>query len=351
MEFTASQIAEFLNGEVDGDPGATVRDVSKIEEGKPATLSFLANPKYEKHIYTTRATIVLVNRDFKPSHPVSCTMIRVSDPYQAIASLLELKEQMKPVPRGIDERAFVDPSVRIGDNVYAGPFSVLSPGVIIGNNVIIHPQVYIGENSVIGNGTVLHPGVKIYHGCHIGSGCTLHAGVVIGGDGFGFAPQEGSNYKKIPQVGNVVIEDYVEIGSNTTVDRAMMGSTIIRRGVKLDNLIQVAHNVEIGENTVIAAQAGIAGSTKIGAGCMIGGQAGIIGHLTIADGVKIAAQSGISASIKQKNEIIQGSPGFQFGKYQRSYVLYRKLPELYQQIRDLEKEVARLKAGDRKGGN
>ncbi len=346
MEFSARQIADFLKGEIEGDPDATVRDISRIEEGKAGTLAFLANPKYEKHLYTTGATIVLVNMDFKPSKPVSCTLVRVEDAYQAIASLLELKEQMKPVPSGIDAKAHIDPSVKTGKNVYVGQFSVISAGSVIGDGVLIHPQVFIGENVVIGANTVLRAGVKIYGDCRIGEECHIHSGVVIGSDGFGFAPQSDKNYKKIPQVGNVVIEDRVEIGANTTIDRAMMGSTIIRRGVKLDNLIQVAHNVEIGENTVIAAQSGIAGSTKVGANCMVGGQVGIIGHLNIAEGVRIAAQSGVGISVDEKNAVIQGSPAFMYGKYQRSYVVFKKLPELYQKLAQLEKEIDDLK-GDR----
>jgi UDP-3-O-[3-hydroxymyristoyl] glucosamine N-acyltransferase len=342
MEFTARQIADFLGGEVEGNPEVVVNDFSKIEEGQTGTLSFLANPRYEKHLYNTKATIVIVNRGLILSQPVSCTLIRVEDAYSAIASLLEIKQQMKPAPSGIDEKSHIDPTAVTGKDVYIGPFSVISAGVVIGDGVIIHPQVYIGENCVIGNNTVLHPGVKIYHECRIGEGCTLHAGVVIGGDGFGFAPSD-SNYKKIPQVGNVILESNVEVGANTTIDRAMIGSTIIRKGVKLDNLIQVAHNVEIGENTVIAAQTGIAGSTRVGADCMIGGQVGIIGHLIIADGVKIAAQSGVGTSVIEKNEIIQGSPAFQYGKYQRSYVLYKKLPEVFQRVNRMEQEIGELR--------
>ena len=343
MEFTAIQIAEFLNGQVDGDPGVIISDVSKIEDGKEGTLAFLANPKYEKYLYDTRASIVLVNKNFQPTGKVSCTLIRVDDAYQAIASLLQLREQLKPVPEGIEKNVAIDPAARIGTGVYIGHFAVISAGVVIGNKVQIHSQVYIGENVIIGNNTILHPGVKVYNDCRIGENCTIHAGVVIGSDGFGFAPQSDKNYKKIPQVGNVVLEDNVEVGSNTTIDRAMMGSTIIRKGVKLDNLIQIAHNVEIGANTVIAAQTGVAGSTKVGRGCMIGGQVGIVGHLTIADGVKIAAQSGIGVNINEENEIVQGSPAFQYGKYQRSYVLYKKLPELYRQVSKLESELGNLK--------
>ncbi|MFO7922832.1 MAG: UDP-3-O-(3-hydroxymyristoyl)glucosamine N-acyltransferase [Bacteroidales bacterium] len=343
MEFTARQIAEFLNGEVEGDPHIIVNDVSKIEEGKQGTLAFLANPKYEKYIYDTRASVVLVNMDFKPDRPVPCTLVRVADAYQAVAELLRLREKMEPVPSGIERDAYVDSRAQIGNEVYIGHFSVISAGAVIGNNARIYPHVFIGKNVVVGDSTVIYPGTRIYPECRIGSECTLHSGVVVGGDGFGFAPRSDSNYTKVPQVGNVIIEDHVEIGSNTTIDRAMIGSTILRKGVKLDNLIQVAHNVEIGENTVIAAQSGIAGSTKIGAGCMIGGQVGIIGHITIADGVKIAAQSGVGVSITDKDDIVQGSPAFHYGRYQRSYILYKKLPELYQQIRKLENEMDDMK--------
>lgn len=343
MEFTARQIADFLNGEVEGDPELTVRDFSRIEEGKEGTIAFLANPKYERYIYTTGASVVLVNRDFKAAHPVSCTLVRVDDAYQAIASLLQYREQMKPVPSGIAGNAFIDPSATTGKDVYVGHFAVISAGAVIGDKVRIYPQVFIGENVVIGNNTILYPGVKVYNDCRIGGGCTLHAGVVIGSDGFGFAPRADKNYQKIPQTGNVVLEDFVEVGANTTIDRAMMGSTIIRRGVKLDNLIQVAHNVEIGENTVIAAQSGIAGSTSVGRDCMIGGQVGIVGHLRIADGVKIAAQSGVASGITEKNGIVQGTPAFNYRQYQKSYVLYKKLPDLYRQVRKIEEYIDELK--------
>ena len=348
MEFTAGQIAAVLKGVVEGDPGVTVSDVSKIEDGRPGTISFLANPKYEKYIYETAASVVIVNKGFKPDRPVTATLVIVDDAYQAIASLLQMREEMKSVPSGISDRAFVDPSVRKGEDIYIGHFSVISKGAVLGNNVRVYPQVFIGENVVIGDGTIIHPGVRVYHDSKIGKECTLHSGVVIGSDGFGFAPRSDKNYKKIPQVGNVVIEDQVEVGANTTIDRAMIGSTLIRAGVKLDNLIQVAHNVEIGENTVIAAQSGIAGSTKVGANCMIGGQVGIVGHLTIADGVKIAAQSGIGVSIKQKDEIVQGSPAFQYGKYQRSYVLFKNLPDLAKKITKLENEIEELRKDENK---
>ncbi len=343
MKFTAGQIAEYLNGSVEGDPGATVDDVSRIEEGRPGTLAFLSNPKYEKFLYTTKASVVLVNSEFKPSGNISCTLVRVDDAYQAIAALLQLREEMKPALTGISGNASVDTSAIIGADVYIGHYAVISEGVHVGDNVKIHPQVFIGEDVRIGRNTVLYPGVKIYPGCIIGEECTLHAGVVVGSDGFGFAPQSDSNYRKIPQVGNVVVEDRVEIGANSTIDRAMMGSTIIREGVKLDNLIQVAHSVEIGRNTVIAAQTGIAGSTKVGADCMVGGQVGIIGHLTVADGTRIAAQSGVAGNITEKNTIVQGSPSFQYSKYQRSYVLYRKLPQLYERLQKLEEDIEAMR--------
>ena len=343
MEFTAKMIADFLKGKIEGDPDSKVTNVSKIEEGTPGTISFLANPKYEKYIYTTNASIVIVNDDFKPEKPVKTTLIRVPNAYQALAALLELQEKMKPQKKGIDSMAFVHPSAKIGENAYIGAFAVVSENASIGNNVKIYPQVYIGDNCSVKDNTTIYPGVKIYNDCHVGADCVIHAGVVIGSDGFGFAPQEGNDYKKVPQVGNVIIEDHVEIGANTAIDRATMGSTIIRKGVKLDNLIQIAHNVEVGENTVMAGQSGIAGSTKVGKNVMIAGQVGLIGHISIADKVKIAAQSGITQSIKTEGDIVQGSPSFGFAKYQRSYVLFRKLPDIYEQIRELEKQVKELK--------
>jgi UDP-3-O-[3-hydroxymyristoyl] glucosamine N-acyltransferase len=344
MEFTAKMIADFLKGRVEGNPDVKVSNISKIEEGTPGTITFLANPKYEKYIYDTEASIVIVNDSFVPERPVKTTLVRVPDAYQALASLLELQSKMKPQKSGVDSLAFVHPSARIGENVYIGPFAVISENVKIGNNTKIYPQVFIGDNSTVKENTTIYPGVRVYNDCHIGSDCIIHAGVVIGSDGFGFAPQEGSDYKKIPQVGNVIIEDHVEIGANTAIDRATMGSTIIRRGVKLDNLIQIAHNVEVGENTVMAGQSGIAGSTKVGKNVMIGGQVGIIGHITVADKVKIAAQSGITLPIKTEGDIVQGSPSFGFAKYQRCYVLFRKLPDIYDQINELERQVKELKA-------
>jgi len=339
MKFTAQDIAEFLKGEVDGDGSVVVNNVSRIEEGKPGTLSFLANPKYEHFIYTTQSSIVLVNKNFKSDKEIAPTLIRVEDPYQSLAGLLEMYEQSKPQKIGIEEPSYISKSASIGDKIYVGAFAYIGSNVKIGDNVKIYPHAYVGDNVVIGDNTTLNSGVKIYENCNIGSNCIFHSGVVIGGDGFGFAPSSANDYKKVPQVGNVVIEDHVEIGANTCVDRATMGSTIIRKGVKLDNLIQVAHNVEIDENTVIASQTGIAGSAKVGKNCMIGGQVGIVGHLSIADEVKIAAQSGIGRTIKNKGAVLQGSPAFDFGPYQKSYVLFKNLPKMREQLNDMERKL------------
>jgi UDP-3-O-[3-hydroxymyristoyl] glucosamine N-acyltransferase len=335
MEFTAKQIAGFLGGTVEGDPEALVNDVSRIEEGRPGTLSFLANMKYQGHIYETKSSIVLVNNDFVPTQPLACTLVKVDDPYRSLAKLLVMVEK-RPNRTGIEPMAFVHESATLGTDVYIGAFSYVSKGARIGNNVKIFPQVYISEDVVIGDDTWIYSGARIHNSSVIGTHCLIHSGVVIGGDGFGFAPVTGSDFTKVPQIGNVVIEDYVEIGTNTTIDRATIGSTIIHKGVKLDNLIQIAHNVEIGENTVIAAQTGISGSTRIGKNCMIGGQVGIIGHINIADGTKIAAQSGVGQSVKNPGTAIQGSPAYELIPYQRSYVYFKKLPDLVERIRQLE---------------
>lgn len=343
MEFTARQIAAFLNGEIDGDPEIKVNSVSKIEEGKEGCLSFLANPKYEKYIYDTNSSIVLVNRSFQPEKSISATLIRVENAYEAFARLLELYQQSTPKKEGTNSLASIHHTASIGEQVYIGEFTCISQNASIGNGSKIYPQVYIGDNVKIGENTIIYPGVKIYHDCIIGSNCIIHAGVVIGSDGFGFAPQDGSEYKKIPQIGNVIIEDDVELGSNVTIDRATMGSTIIHKGVKLDNLIQIAHNVEIGENTVIAAQVGISGSTKIGRNCMIGGQAGLTGHLNIADEVKIAAQAGIGHDHKIKGQIVAGSPAIEMSRWRKSTIIFMKLPELREQVLNLIKDVESLK--------
>jgi UDP-3-O-[3-hydroxymyristoyl] glucosamine N-acyltransferase len=336
MNFTAKQIAGYLDGTVEGNPDVQVNDVSRIEDGRPGTLSFLANPKYQGHIYDTRASIVLVRHDFVAAQPVDCTLIRVEDPYRSLAKLLVLVEK-RPNRSGVEPMAFVHEDAILGQNVYVGAFSYVSKGARLGDNVKIFPQVYISEDVVIGDDTWIYSGARIHNNSIIGAHCLIHSGAVIGGDGFGFAPVTGSNFAKVPQIGNVVIEDYVEVGTNTTIDRATIGSTILRKGVKLDNLIQIAHNVEIGENTVIAAQTGISGSTRIGKNCMIGGQVGIIGHITIADGTKIAAQSGVGQSVKTGGTAIQGSPAFDLIPYQRPYVYFKKLPELVERIRKIEK--------------
>lgn len=341
MEFQAKDIAALLSGSVEGDPEVAVNNVSKIEEGKPGTLAFLANPKYEHYIYTTGASIVLVNEDFKPAHPCPCTLIRVKSAYDAIATLLQMYESMKPKPAGIEQPSYVSETATVGENPYIGAFAYIGRGAQLGNNVKIYPQAYIGDGVTVGDDTVIYSGVKVYAGCVIGKGCILHSGAVIGADGFGFVP-EGDYYKKIPQIGNVVLEDNVEIGANTCIDRATMGSTRIHDGVKLDNLIQIAHNVVIGRNTVIAAQSGVAGTAKVGENCVFGGQVGIIGHLEIGNGTQIAAQSGITNSVKEKS-VLRGSPAFDLPYYQKCYVVFRKLPELYNQLRDLQKEVKELK--------
>ncbi len=342
MIFTASIIAEFLKGTVEGDPQAIVNEVSKIEEGKVGTLSFLANPKYEKYIYETQATIVIVNEDFKPSKKVGSTLIRVKNAYEAFAALLQLYEQSKPKKIGVSKMASISETALLGENLYIGDFTVVSDHVSLATGVQLYPQVYLGDNVKIGEGSVLHPGVKVYEGTEIGAHCVIHAGAIIGGDGFGFAPNQENNYQKVPQVGKVIIEDHVEVGANTTIDRATMGATILRKGVKLDNLIMIAHNVEVGENTVMAAQTGVSGSTRIGKNCMFGGQVGLIGHITIANGVKIAAQSGIPKSISEEGAVLQGSPAFDFGPYQRSYVLFKNLPSIRNQISDLERKISDL---------
>lgn len=338
MEFSASQIAAVLGGIVEGNPDVKISRLSKIEEGEPGTLSFLANPKYTPFIYTTRASIVIVNKDFTPDQPVLSTLVRVPDAYTAFAKLLELYNQIKNEKQGVSSLAFISKSARIGQNVYIGEFAYVGDNVVIGDNSKIFPQVFLGDNVSVGSGTTIFAGVVIYSDNVIGNQCTIHGGVTIGADGFGFAPQEDKNYKKVAQIGNVVIEDNVEIGSNTTIDRATLGSTIIRKGAKLDNLIQIAHNVEIGENTVIAAQTGISGSTKIGRNCMIAGQVGFVGHLNIGDEVKIGAQSGISGNLKD-GSIVMGSPAIDISTHRRSLVHFKNLAEIVKRLDELERKV------------
>jgi UDP-3-O-[3-hydroxymyristoyl] glucosamine N-acyltransferase len=341
MKFSADQIASLLGGFVDGDPTVSVSSLSKIEEGVPGTLTFLSNPKYTPYIYSTGASVAIVAKDFSPEKqlPVTLTLIRVDDPYASFGKLLQTYNQLRMPKPGVAPNAHLSEGVSVGEGVHIGPLTYVGAQVTIGKGVIIYPGCFIGDHVRIGDDTVLYAGVRIYADCVIGARCTLHSGVVIGGDGFGFAPSSTDQYAKVPQIGNVILEDHVEVGANTTIDRATLGSTVIRKGVKLDNLIQVAHNVEIGENTVIAAQTGVAGSTRIGKNCMIGGQVGIVGHLVIADGVKIAAQSGIGHDITEPGMTVQGSPAFAVMDYRKAYVGFRKLPELMARIHALEKAL------------
>ncbi|MFA5781394.1 MAG: UDP-3-O-(3-hydroxymyristoyl)glucosamine N-acyltransferase [Bacteroidales bacterium] len=336
MKFTAKQIAELLNGVIEGDAEVTVNKLSKIEEGEPCSLSFLANPLYTQYVYTTNASIVIVNKSFIPDHPVKSTLIKVDSAEIAFAKLLEMYNQIKYNKVGISQKSSIAETAKVGENVYVGDFAFIGEKVVIGNNVKIYPQVYIGDNSIVDDNTILFAGVKIYSDNEIGKNCIIHSGCVIGSDGFRYAPQNESA-KKVAQIGNVIIEDDVEIGANCTIDRATLGSTILRKGVKFDNLIHIAHNVEIGENTYIAANNVIAGSTKIGKNCMFSGQVGIVGHLNIADNTIIAAQSGISKSITKKGESYMGSPAFEVGKYRKSYIHFRNLSELVERIEKLEK--------------
>lgn len=342
MVFTARQIADYLGGTIEGDENVEVSQFSKIEEGKEGSLSFLANLQYKKFIYETKSSIVLINNDLILDSKVHTTLIRVENAYQSLAKLLQLYDSMKPQKTGIDSGAFISASATVEDECYIGTFAYIGDNSTIGQASKIYPQVYIGNNVQIGKNVTLFPGVKIYDDCIIGDACTIHSGAVIGSDGFGFAPNSENEYSKVPQIGKVILEDHVEIGANTTVDRATMGATVIKRGVKLDNLIQIAHNVEVANNTVIAAQTGIAGSTKVGKNCMIGGQVGINGHISIADGVRVAAQSGISSDIKEA-KTVQGAPAFDYGPYQKSYVMFKKLPEIYKQINSLQREIEALK--------
>ncbi|MCM4171026.1 UDP-3-O-(3-hydroxymyristoyl)glucosamine N-acyltransferase [Arenibacter sp. TNZ] len=337
MIFTASQIAGILEGDVEGNPEIAVHKLSKIEEGEKGALTFLANPKYTSYIYTTKASITIVNRDFVPDHHLETTLIKVDDAYKSFSKLLEYYNQVKNNKVGIEEPVFKSESASYGKDFYLGAFAYLGNNVIIGDNVKIYPNVYIGDNVTIGNGVVIFAGAKIYSETRIGNNCVVHSGVVIGADGFGFAPTENGEYITIPQTGNVIIEDNVDIGAGTTIDRATLGSTILRRGVKLDNQIQIAHNVEIGEHTVIAAQTGIAGSTKIGKYCKIGGQVGIVGHIVIGDRVKIQAQSGIGRNVKD-DEILQGSPALNYGDYNKSYVHFKNLPKIINRLEHIEKK-------------
>lgn len=340
MEFSAAQIAGILEGSVDGKENASVTGLSKIEEGQPGTLTFLANMKYEEHIYATNATIAIVNEDFKASKPLpsTLTLVRVKDAYSCFAKLLDFYDKMRQKEPKIEKNAFIAESASIGKEVYIGANAYIGDDAVIGDHVKIYPNSFIGDNVKVGNGTVIHPNVSIYHDCQIGQNCLIHAGAVIGADGFGFAPDENGEFQKVPQIGNVILEDNVDIGANSTIDRATLGSTILRRGVKIDNLVQVAHNVEIGENSAMAAQVGIAGSTKIGKHVMAGGQAGISGHIKIADRTKIVAQSGIPSSVKKPDTTLMGSPGIPIDDFKRSYIGFRRLPMIVKKINELDKD-------------
>lgn len=345
MKFTAKQIAEILQGEVLGNPDIKVTKLSKIEEGEEGSLTFLANPKYEPFIYTTQASVVIVSDTFVPEKEVNTTLIKVEDAYKAFSKLLEFYNQVKNNKVGRENPHFIAESASIGGNEYIGAFSYIGENVTLGENVKIYPNSYIGNNVVVGDNSIIFAGVKIYSETQIGKNCKIHSGSVIGSDGFGFAPDENGEFKAVPQTGNVVIEDNVDIGANSTIDRATLGSTIIRRGVKLDNQIQIAHNVEIGKNTVIASQTGVAGSTKVGENCMIGGQVGIVGHLNLGNNLQVQAQSGISKNLKD-GEAVQGTPAFTYLDFNKSYVHFRNLPKLAQTVNELEKQFNALKSKD-----
>lgn len=341
MEFSAKQIAEYIQGVIVGDENATVHTFAKIEEGVPGALSFLSNPKYTNYIYETQSSIVLVNRDFEPEHEIKATLIKVENAYESLAKLLTLYEMSRPKKTGIDSLASISQSAKVGEGCYVGPFACIEDGAVIGNNVYIHPHVTVGCNAKIGDNCIIYPHVTVYHDCIIGNNCILHAGSVIGADGFGFAPSA-QGFEKIPQIGIVILEDDVEIGANTCIDRATMGATIIHKGVKLDNLVQVAHNVEIGSNTVMASQVGIAGSAKIGEWCMFGGQVGIAGHIKVGDRVTVGAQSGISGNTKSGVSLM-GYPAIEPKQFARSAAIYKKLPDMYVELGKLQKELEELK--------
>ena len=338
MKFTIGEIGEMLNGEVIGNPNIWINQLTKIEEGREHSLSFLSNPKYTEHLYKTKSSAVIVNEDFVPHQQINTTLIKVKDAYASFAQLLRIVEDFQKKRDGIEQPCFIDKTAEIGKNIYIGAFAYIGKNVRIGDNVNIYPHCFIGDNVTIKNNSTLYSGVKIYHNCYIEKNSTIHSGSVIGSDGFGFAPNTDKAYDKIPQIGNVIIKEGVEIGANTCIDRATMGSTIIHKGVKLDNMIQVAHNVEIGENTVIASHTAIAGSSKVGKNCMIGGQVAIAGHLTIANNVKIAGKTGIAKSVTKDGKVLQGPLAFNLKDFQRSYIFFRQLPMLAKRIEKLEKE-------------
>ncbi|WP_299433588.1 UDP-3-O-(3-hydroxymyristoyl)glucosamine N-acyltransferase [uncultured Maribacter sp.] len=337
MVFTASQIAGILEGEIEGNPEIAVHKLAKIEEGEKGSLTFLANPKYTSHIYSTKASVTIVNKDFIPEQSISTTLIKVEDAYESFSKLLEYYNKVKNNKQGIENPVFIADTAKYEEDIYIGAFTYIGANVVIGKNVKIFPNVFIGDNVVIGDNSSVLAGARVCSESVIGKNCTIHSGAIVGADGFGFAPNKDGSYRKIPQTGNVILEDNIDVGAGTTIDRATLGSTVLRKGVKLDNQIQIAHNVEIGENTVIAAQTGVAGSTKIGKNCMIGGQVGIVGHITIGDNVRIQAQSGIGRNVKD-NEVLQGSPALNYGDYNKSYVHFKNLPKIVNRINQLEKK-------------
>jgi len=341
MEFSAKQIAEFIQGTIVGDENATVHTFAKIEEGMPGAISFLSNPKYTHYIYDTQSSIVLVNKDFEPEKEIKATLIKVDNAYESLAKLLNLYEMSKPKKTGIDPLAYIAPTAKIGENVYIAPFACVGDNAEIGDNTSLHPHATVGSGAKIGNNCILYPHATVYHDCRVGNNCTLHAGSVVGADGFGFAPSP-EGYEKIPQIGITILEDNVEIGANTCIDRATMGATVIRKGVKLDNLIQIAHNVEVGSHTVMASQVGVAGSTKIGEWCMFGGQVGIAGHITVGNRVNMGAQSGVNGSVKDGKQLI-GTPPIEFKNYFKSSAVFKKLPDMYLELASLKKELEELK--------
>ena len=341
MEFSAKQIAEYIQGVIEGDENATVHTFAKIEEGIPGAISFLSNPKYTHYIYDTQSSIVLVNKDFAPEKEVKATLIRVDNAYESLAKLLNLYEMSKPKKTGVDPLAYIAPTAKIGQNVYIAPFACVADGAEVGDNTVLHPHATVGTSAKVGSDCILYPHATVYHDCRVGNHCILHAGSVIGADGFGFAPSP-EGYEKIPQIGIVILEDNVEVGANTCIDRATMGATIIRKGVKLDNLIQIAHNVEVGSHTVMASQVGIAGSTKVGEWCMFGGQTGLAGHIKIGNKVNLGAQSGVPGSIKDGQNLI-GTPPMELKAYFKSSAVFRKLPDMYHELNSLKKELEELK--------
>lgn len=341
MEFSAKQIASFIQGEIIGNEHATVHTFAKIEEGIPGALSFLSNPKYTSYIYTTQSSIVLVNRDFTPEKEIGATLIKVDNAYESLAKLMSIYEASKPKKQGVDPLAFIAPGAKIGDNVYIGAFAYIGENSVVGDNTMIHPHAFVGDNAKIGDNCILYPHATIYQECQIGNECIIHSGAVIGADGFGFAPTA-EGYEKIPQIGTVILEDKVEIGANTCIDRATMGATIIRSGAKLDNLIQIAHNDEIGSHTVMAAQAGVAGSTKIGEWCMIGGQTGFAGHIKIGNKVGVGAQAGVPGNVKDNTQVM-GSPSFDAKQFFKASIAFKSLPEMYTEVNTLRRELDELK--------